>query len=147
MAHLNERKLHILYLKSYFAKIIHIMKEFKIQFSVKARFKKMVSTVIVYVYVCTYMCECVCVKSIQFCLTLWEPMDCSPPGCPGHGIFQARILEWVAVPSFFTTSATWEAYIYVYVYINESARHASHSYIFTLHSLIIFLFCASLIVC
>ena len=26
-------------------------------------------------------------------------MDCSPPGCSVHGIFQAKILEWVAFPS------------------------------------------------
>ena len=28
-----------------------------------------------------------------------NPMDCSPPGCSVHGIFQARILQWVAFPS------------------------------------------------
>ena len=32
------------------------------------------------------------------CLTLFDPMDCSPPGSSIHGIFQARILEWVAIP-------------------------------------------------
>ena len=31
------------------------------------------------------------------CLTLWDPMDCSPPGSSVHGILQARILEWVAM--------------------------------------------------
>ena len=58
-------------------------------------------------------------------------MDCSPLGCSVHGIFQARILEWVVMPAsgdlpeprikpeslmspalatgFFTTSTTWEA--------------------------------------
>ena len=58
-------------------------------------------------------------------------MDCNPPGSSVHGILQARILEWVAIPSsrgssnpgieptsltsptfadrFFTTSTTWEA--------------------------------------
>ena len=35
----------------------------------------------------------------QSCLTLCDPMDFSPPGSPGHGILQARILEWVAKPS------------------------------------------------
>ena len=34
----------------------------------------------------------------QLCLTLCDPMDCGPPGSSGHGIFQARILEWVAIP-------------------------------------------------
>ena len=28
----------------------------------------------------------------------WEPVDCSPPGSSVHGILQARILEWVAIP-------------------------------------------------
>jgi len=31
--------------------------------------------------------------------TLCNPMDCSPPGSSVHGILQARILEWVAMPS------------------------------------------------
>ena len=30
--------------------------------------------------------------------TLCDPMDCSPPGSSVHGILQARILEWVAIP-------------------------------------------------
>ena len=33
----------------------------------------------------------------QLCLTLWDPMDCNPPGSSIHGIFQAKILEWVAI--------------------------------------------------
>ena len=33
----------------------------------------------------------------QVCLTLRDPMDCSPPGFSVHGILQARILEWVAI--------------------------------------------------
>ena len=32
----------------------------------------------------------------QSCLTLSDPMDCNPPGSSVHGIFQARVLEWVA---------------------------------------------------
>ena len=35
----------------------------------------------------------------QSCLTLCDPMDCSPPGSSVHGVLQARILEWVAKPS------------------------------------------------
>ena len=42
---------------------------------------------------------CVCVKSLQACLTLSEPMDCSLPGSSVHGILWARIQEWVAMPS------------------------------------------------
>ena len=42
---------------------------------------------------------CVHAKSLQLCPTLCDAMDCSPPGSSVHGILQARILEWVAVPS------------------------------------------------
>ena len=35
----------------------------------------------------------------QWCLTLCNPMDCSPPHSSVHGIFQARSLEWVAITS------------------------------------------------
>ena len=33
----------------------------------------------------------------ESCLTLSDPMDCSPPGSSVHGIFQARVLEWGAI--------------------------------------------------
>ena len=65
-------------------------------------------------------------KSLQSCLTLWDPVHCSPPVSSVHGIFPARILEWVAISfpgdlpdpgmepmspalagTFFTASATW----------------------------------------
>ena len=36
----------------------------------------------------------------QSCPTLSDPMDCSPPGSSVHGIFQARVLEWVAITSW-----------------------------------------------
>ena len=36
-------------------------------------------------------------KSLQSCQTLCDPMDCSLPGSSVHGIFQARVLEWVAI--------------------------------------------------
>ena len=39
------------------------------------------------------------------CLTLCNPMDCSPPGSTVHGILQARILEWVAMP--FSRGSSW----------------------------------------
>ena len=70
------------------------------------------------------------IEAAQLCPTLCDPMDCSPPGSSVHGILQARILEWVAMPRdlpdpgieptslkppalagrFFTTRATWEAH-------------------------------------
>ena len=36
-------------------------------------------------------------KVTQLCLTLCDPVDCSPPDSSIHGILQARILEWVAI--------------------------------------------------
>ena len=74
---------------------------------------------------------CMHAQSLQLCPTLCNPMDCSPPGSSVHGIFQARILGWDAMPSargssqsrdwtcisyiasiagrFFTYCHTWEA--------------------------------------
>ena len=49
---------------------------------------------------CAALTEAVKVKEsevAQSCPTLWDPMDCSPPGSLVHGIFQARVLEWVAI--------------------------------------------------
>ena len=41
----------------------------------------------------------------QLCLTLCDPMDCNPPGSSVHGILQARIMEWVAIP--FSRGSFW----------------------------------------
>ena len=41
----------------------------------------------------TMMHVCVC----EYTQSSLDPMDCSPPGSPVHGIFQARIMEWVIV--------------------------------------------------
>ena len=50
---------------------------------------------------CHFLLQCVKMKSesevAQSCLTLCDPMDCSPPGSHVHGIFQARALEWSAI--------------------------------------------------
>ena len=50
---------------------------------------------------CQFLLQCMKVKSqsevTQSCLTLSNPMDCSPPGFSIHGIFQARVLEWGAI--------------------------------------------------
>ena len=50
---------------------------------------------------CMYSIHSMCVRpeSLQSCPTACDPMDCSPPGSSVHGILQARILEWVAMPS------------------------------------------------
>ena len=42
---------------------------------------------------------CMCAKSLQSCPTLWDTIDCSPPGSSVHGILQARTLEWAAISS------------------------------------------------
>ena len=78
-----------------------------------------------------FLCACVHAKSLQSCLTVCDPMDSNPQGPSVHGILQARILEWVTMPSSkgfswprdgtqvfclvggsFTTSATWEAHAF-----------------------------------
>ena len=50
---------------------------------------------------CHFLLQCMKVKSesevAQSCLTLSDPMDCSPPGSSVRGIFQARVLEWVTI--------------------------------------------------
>ena len=38
-------------------------------------------------------------KLLQSCPALYDPIDCSPSGSSVHGVLQARILEWVAIPS------------------------------------------------
>ena len=50
------------------------------------------------------VCVCVCVCA-QLCLTIWDPMDCSPPFDSVHGIFQASILEQVAI--FSSRGSSW----------------------------------------
>ena len=57
---------------------------------------------------CHFLLQCIKVKSesevVQLCPTLHDPMDCSPPGSSVHGIFQARVLEWVAIAFSVTPS-------------------------------------------
>ena len=52
---------------------------------------------------CHFLLQCKKVKSesevARSCPTLRNPMDCSLPGSSVHGIFQARVLEWVPLPS------------------------------------------------
>ena len=62
---------------------------------------------------CHFLLQCIKVKSesevTQSCLTLSEPIDCSLSGSSIHGIFQARVLEWVT--SAF--SAKWLQPLYI----------------------------------
>ena len=57
-----------------------------------------VNNLVIYIdSVCVCVCVCVCV-SFQSCLTLCNPMDRRAWRATVHGILQARILEWVAMP-------------------------------------------------
>ena len=47
---------------------------------------------------CVHAYVCVHANLPQLCPTLCDIMACSPPGSSVHGILQARILEWVAMP-------------------------------------------------
>ena len=51
-------------------------------------------------YICIHICDNAAADAmfLQLCPTLCDPVDCSPPGSSIHGILQARILEWVAIP-------------------------------------------------
>ena len=49
-------------------------------------------------------------KSLHSCPTLCDPMGCSLPGSSVHGILQARVLEWVAMPS--------STYVYIHIHIH-----------------------------
>ena len=46
----------------------------------------------------TYVCVC-CARWLRSCPTLCNPMDCGPSDSSVHGILQAGVLEWVALPS------------------------------------------------
>ena len=46
-----------------------------------------------------HMLVSVCAVLAWLCPILWDPMVCSPPGFSVHGILQAKILQWVAMPS------------------------------------------------
>ena len=49
-----------------------------------------------------------CVSKSHVCATLFDSMDCSPPGSSVHGISQARILEWVAISFSRGSSRIWD---------------------------------------
>ena len=59
---------------------------------------------------CHFLLHCMKVKTesevAQSCPTLWNSMDCTLPGSSAHGIFQVRILEWVAI-AFSDRLAEW----------------------------------------
>ena len=78
----------------------------------------------------------------QSCPTLSNPMDCSPPGSSIHGIFQARVLEWVAIAFSIVEASMWLIFVcasnilesnvysliveilYIYIYFIQLASYA-----------------------
>ena len=53
-------------------------------------------------HACVCLSECLCVLN---CLDFFfDPMDCNSPGSSVHGSLQARILQWVAMPSYWGSS-------------------------------------------
>ena len=61
---------------------------------------------------CHFLLQCMKVKSErevpQLCPILRDPMDCSLPGSSVHGLFQERVLEWVAIASSIGLAYTYE---------------------------------------
>ena len=59
-----------------------------------------------------------CDKSLQSCPTLCNPMDYSPLGSSVHGILQAGILEWVALPLPRSLICVYILCVYIYIYMS-----------------------------
>ena len=55
----------------------------------------------------TFQCWifCCCCLFAKSCRTLWDPVDCSPPGFSVHGISEARVLKGIAIS--FSTGSSW----------------------------------------
>ena len=63
------------------------------------RAKSLLSEVMNVLWHVSHVYTCTGAKSLQSCPTLCNPIDCSLPGSSVHGTFQARVLEWVVIPS------------------------------------------------
>ena len=53
----------------------------------------------IYLAVCVCVSVLCCAKLLQLCPTPFDPLNCSPPGSSDYGFLQARILQWVTMPS------------------------------------------------
>ena len=88
---------------------------------------------------CHFLLQCMKVKSesevAQSCPTPSDPMDCSLPGPSVHGIFQARVLEWVAIafsvlqpiPSHLSRTLHYD-YSLALINLSHSTRPSVHSF-------------------
>ena len=76
--------------------------------------------------------------SCQLCLTICNPMDCSPPGSYVHGVSQARMLEWVAISysrgSSWPGDQTWLSCITGRFFTIWATREANRDYLLLLFS-------------
>ena len=91
---------------------------------------------------CHFLLQCLKVKSesevVQSCLTLSDPMDCSLPGSSVHGTFQARVREWVPLPSPHISLNRW--HLFFYFWLTSLCVKASWSIHIYTNDLILFLF-------
>ena len=74
----------------------------------------------------------------QSCLTLSDPMDCSLPGSSVHGIFQARVLEWVASAYSAIKKNTFESVLMRWMKLepiiqSEVSQKEKHQYSILMH--------------
>ena len=63
----------------------------------------------------------------QSCPTLYDPMDCSPPGSSVHGILQARTLEWVAISFSKSRNKCHQLREFTYLYMATTNHYSSWS--------------------
>ena len=77
-------------------------------------------------HVCETTHLCICTKSLQLYLTLCDPMDCRLPGYSVHGIFQARILDWVSIPT--SRASYWPRDLTLLSYISCIGRWVLYHY-------------------
>ena len=79
---------------------------------------------------CHFLLQCMKVKSAseaaQSCLTLCDPMDCSPPGSSIHGSFQARVLEWGAIAFSHLHARSSKYSCWLIILFFSKARQKSH---------------------
>ena len=80
---------------------------------------------------CHFFFQCMKVKSesevAQSCPTLSDPMDCSLPGSSIHGIFQARVQEWMPLPLLWVTTSQQLSQLYQPAATENVIRFASKS--------------------
>ena len=74
-----------------------------------------------------------CAKLLQLCLTLWDPMDHSPPGSSVHAILQTRITEWVCSysPSKWSWDNwgnIWNANLLIKIVSSKQSKLSKHIY-------------------